>query len=1211
MIIKRLIAIVSIIISAINLASAQNEYLEYLCFTAEEDSEFGVTFYGAAEHLTFPYDIQYSKDGINWEKITHNTPSVPLMKNESVYLKGQNNCLSGRTNDQLQFVISWMIFTMSGKIKASGNIMSLVLDSDNNMRDYIPSESCFYYTFNGCSALTEAPDLPAKTLTNNCYQRMFYNCNGLIKGPRISAETMGSYSCTRMFYGCSNLTEMPDLVSKKLALQSCSEMFYNCSSLTKAPKLPATELAEKCYYSMFYGCTSLTQAPELPATKMKPSCYSEMFYNCSSLTQAPELPATELAESCYYNMFDDCSSLTQAPELPATQLAEKCYGCMFFGCSSLTQAPELPATELAEKCYSSMFDYCSSLTHAPKLPATELAKDCYLGMFMNCLNLQGTIELPAENLVEGCYKNILDCEGSTYPKFHINIKVNFKEWNNNYTSNWIHGTRSGYVDTLFCPRELPENSQVSSNTIWISADYLKIERSSNEIYITLVNEINDYVPEIYWSNNGNKWTKLEINTRKSTYTAKITSTFLRGVNSSIYPAQLKIESKAPVKLSGNIMSLVDEGTGTTEIPSENCFKNLFKGNSLISEAPDTLFATTLKAGCYDGMFEGTGITKAPVLLASEMEPNCYTNMFKNSKLEEAPELPAEKLAQGCYAGMMEGCSLYKTPALKAKELADSCYANMFKNNPNLKWTRVDFGNWHYDDNPNATYNWLDGVAEYGLFVNDDKELPTSSEYRGPSYIPEKWAINPDYLSFTARNGDASISIHKVGDNPALEYSQDGESWDVLENSATITQDTKYFIRAQEPDLSTFNTKDHYQYFQFDGDVEASGNVMTLLGIYNSESKTVPQYSFYKLFSNCKTLTTAPLLPATNLGAHCYDGMFSNCAALTTAPLLPAEKLSKGCYNEMFSGCSNLNDITVGFKNWNNGESTQNWLKGVAGSGTFHREGLPTRKGDSYIPESWLPKLNIEQNEEFDDEEGFCGAEIIIPLKFSNGNRPRYYSTDNETFYEFEGDDLSTGDVVFKIDINSVKPGNREYNVFLKDDIEDPDVLGSITIRAKLNLPKEYIEKMYNDIVYVNNGEHIFVDYTWHDNSGKVLSNKQMYQDKNLPKNGGKYSVDVTTTEGFRLKICPQEFSPSSITKNAQITATPYPNPARAGEEVAIDISGSDDSQNIKVYIYNSLGTIIRTIEGAANTIKTTLPAGIYTGKASAGSSNSQFKLIVK
>ena len=33
--------------------------------------------------------------------------------------------------------------------------------------------------FHGCTALTTAPVLPAKTLANNCYAGMFWNCSNL------------------------------------------------------------------------------------------------------------------------------------------------------------------------------------------------------------------------------------------------------------------------------------------------------------------------------------------------------------------------------------------------------------------------------------------------------------------------------------------------------------------------------------------------------------------------------------------------------------------------------------------------------------------------------------------------------------------------------------------------------------------------------------------------------------------------------------------------------------------------------------------------------------------------------------------------------------------------------------------------------------------------------------------------------------------------
>jgi hypothetical protein len=33
--------------------------------------------------------------------------------------------------------------------------------------------------FSGCTALTQAPELPAKTLKGNCYQNMFSGCTNL------------------------------------------------------------------------------------------------------------------------------------------------------------------------------------------------------------------------------------------------------------------------------------------------------------------------------------------------------------------------------------------------------------------------------------------------------------------------------------------------------------------------------------------------------------------------------------------------------------------------------------------------------------------------------------------------------------------------------------------------------------------------------------------------------------------------------------------------------------------------------------------------------------------------------------------------------------------------------------------------------------------------------------------------------------------------
>ena len=227
-----------------------------------------------------------------------------------LYLRGTGNTVITGNSENYRWVLT------GTDIKCIGNI--------ENLLDYVTVASgehptmasyCYAYMFNGCTALTQAPALPATTLAEFCYYCMFDVCAGLIQ----------------------------------------------------APALPATTLADSCYYSMFRGCTALTQAPALPATTLADSCYYYMFRGCTALTQAPALPATTLAKSCYRGMFQECTSLTQAPALPATTLAQFCYQAMFLKCTALTQVPVLPAMTLTEYCYRGMFQGCTSL----KLSSTQ------------------------------------------------------------------------------------------------------------------------------------------------------------------------------------------------------------------------------------------------------------------------------------------------------------------------------------------------------------------------------------------------------------------------------------------------------------------------------------------------------------------------------------------------------------------------------------------------------------------------------------------------------------------------------------------------------------------------------------------------------------------------------------------------------------------------------------------------------------------------
>ena len=272
----------------------------YLSFIGNED--FTLKTYNTTKN--WDGTLEYSTNAITWN--TWNGTEISSAGSK-LYLRGTGNTKIIGGSPNYRFVFTG---TDALKIACNGNIENL-LDYKTVSAGGHPTMAgpCYNSMFDGCTALTTAPELPATTLTEGCYNGMFNGCTSLTTAPALPATTLASYCYAYMFGGCT--------------------------SLTTTPALPATTLAERCYISMFYGCTSLTTAPELPATTLAESCYQYMFYGCTSLTTAPELPATTLAERCYISMFEGCTSLTTVPALPATTLAESCYRYMFYGCTKI------------------------------------------------------------------------------------------------------------------------------------------------------------------------------------------------------------------------------------------------------------------------------------------------------------------------------------------------------------------------------------------------------------------------------------------------------------------------------------------------------------------------------------------------------------------------------------------------------------------------------------------------------------------------------------------------------------------------------------------------------------------------------------------------------------------------------------------------------------------------------------------------------------
>ena len=173
---------------------------------------------------------------------------------------------------------------------------------------------------------------------------------------------------------------------------------------------------------------------------------------------------------------------------------------------------------------------------------------------------------------------------------------------------------------------------------------------------------------------------------------------------------------------------------------------------------------------------------------------------------------------------------------------------------------------------------------------------------------------PDYLSFTAVDGDVTIGMDKNGtpDDYVLEYSKNCLAW----TSVTLTDTTEDIVTIPDGETYYFRTdrerdgfaKNRYFYWKFlmtgEGKVEAGGNIMSLLDP-TCKKTSVGKYAFYNLFHWCDKLMTAPKLPAQTLADYCYYGMFYTCTSLTEAPELPVQTLADHCYSSMFSGCVSL------------------------------------------------------------------------------------------------------------------------------------------------------------------------------------------------------------------------------------------------------------------------------------------------------------------
>ena len=467
---KKIITTFIMMLCAACVASGAN----YLTFTAEED---GSTF-GIANNKNTP-DVQYSlDDGATWTALTEGDSVILAHKGDKALLKGDNpKGFSNREN--------YSSFTMTGKVAASGSVMSLI--DGVELSTEIPNGYCFCRLFRNCTSLTQAPELPATTLAEACYSQMFASCTSLTQAPELPATTLPTASNVES--GCYGY------------------MFEGCTSLTRAPELPATTLVDNCYRDMFMGCTSLSEI-NVSFTSWSNSGTAEWVIDVAPTgtficpkalaleygeDRIPEgwtvkytnyLTFTAEEDSSTFGIVYDWAGVLPSNGWPDIQysldggvtwsklaigdkiiLAKKGDKALIRGYNEngmghwstwyvyehnyvternyqynytqfvMTGAIAASGSVMSlidgigetlvvpsDKCFFSLFSRCTSLTKAPELPATSLASKCYSGMFSGCTNLS-------------------------------EISVDFTKWGSGHTDFWIENVAP--TGTFYCPKELP------------------------------------------------------------------------------------------------------------------------------------------------------------------------------------------------------------------------------------------------------------------------------------------------------------------------------------------------------------------------------------------------------------------------------------------------------------------------------------------------------------------------------------------------------------------------------------------------------------------------------------------------------------------------------------------------------------------------------------------------------------------------------------
>ena len=155
----------------------------YLTFTSS--NSFTLAVYDNNKHWNGIIEyFDSNKTWITWDGMSA-LSAVADDDGYVLYLRGTDNTIITGNDERYRWILT------GTDIKCIGNIENLlnyaIVESGGHPT---MANSCYSSMFQGCTALTQAPSLPATTLADSCYRGMFQGCTSL----KLSTTKTGEYT---------------------------------------------------------------------------------------------------------------------------------------------------------------------------------------------------------------------------------------------------------------------------------------------------------------------------------------------------------------------------------------------------------------------------------------------------------------------------------------------------------------------------------------------------------------------------------------------------------------------------------------------------------------------------------------------------------------------------------------------------------------------------------------------------------------------------------------------------------------------------------------------------------------------------------------------------------------------------------------------------------------------------------------------------------